>query len=137
MILFKTFILISVIFPIIASGILVPKKLSLKVADFVENVIDNSQNSQVVLIKLGLLKNSARKLSEIYETVISRISDRKIVLLPEPSRITHDIGMKSDSIVIIVGDVFNTVSKSSRNLNYKVFSRFQTSKCIYIFKTTD
>jgi hypothetical protein len=83
-------------------------------SSFVESLVDdfnekNSLTHDVVLLKLPVYKDSKRKVDDIYDLILRKLSGKNTVLTPDWRKLTRNREMRKAEITIIVSDAFNPV----------------------------
>jgi hypothetical protein len=81
----------------------------------VKNIIEDlnfrdSSTNDVVLLRLRLNKRMKEKINEIFESLISAIPKENVVTAPRLTRISKNNEMREAAVIIIVSDVYDTVS---------------------------
>jgi hypothetical protein len=85
------------------------------VLNFVKNLMTdlNSQNSaktDVVLLRLGVYKNTKRTVDDIYESLIDALPKENALMTPQLNKIQIGRDMKKAGVIVIVSDVYDAVS---------------------------
>lgn len=100
-------------------GLKINEKVSrVNVNPFLKTVLNNlkvlqSRAPEVVILKLGLYKNSMERIEELANSVARKISVNNVVLMPDISKILRGQNVKKADVIIIVTDVYNDVSNLS------------------------
>jgi calcineurin-like phosphoesterase family protein len=103
-------------------------KINEKFASFVENLVEDfnqktSITHDVALLKMGDYKDSKRKVQDVYESILTRLSDRQSIITPNRAKTSNNRDMRKAEISVIVSDVYNSVRCCSlKQLSILIFN---------------